>query len=538
MITRLIRAYAGIGKIREAARMSLNLAYFLDATAEKYPEKTALILDQWKMSYAELAAAVKKMANVLRDRGVKKGDKVAIMLPNTPHFPIAYYGILNAGGTVVPINCMLKALEIQYQLEDSDAFVFIAWHGFEEEARRAFLQTETCRHLILVGGSPSSPPPVGEALEPSLGVASPTFDMVQTMPEDTAVILYTSGTTGTPKGAELTHFNIFFNAFYARDYIVKVQPDDVGLVVLPLFHSFGQTCVMNVGLMAGATLTMLPVFETKKTLEIIQRDRVTFLAAVPTMIFWMLSSEESGQYDISSLKMAVSGGAALPVDVLNRFYDRFGVRILEGYGLTETSPVASFNMPDRPSKPGSIGTPIWGCEMKIMREDGTFAGVDEVGEIVLRGHNLMKGYYKRPGATESVIIDGWFHTGDLAKMDEDGYFFIVDRKKDLIIRGGMNIYPREIEEALYGHPDIVEVCVIGVPDEARGEEVKAYVALAKSATTTPEELRHYCEERMAKYKVPRYIEILPSLPKGPTGKLLKRKLREMSLESGGGENKT
>ncbi len=517
--------------------MSLNLAYFLDASAERYPNKTALILDKWKLSYTELVAAVKKMANVLRDRGVKKGDKVAVMLPNTPHFPIAYYGILNAGGTVVPINCMMKALEIQYQIEDSDAFVFIAWHSFEEEARKAFLQTETCRHLILVGGPASSSPPVGEALEPALDAASAHFDMVQTMPEDTAVILYTSGTTGTPKGAELTHFNVFFNAFFAKDYIVKVKPDDVGLVVLPLFHSFGQTCVMNVGLMSGATLTMMPVFDTGKTLEIIQRDRVTFLAAVPTMFFWMLNADEN-KHDISSLKMVVSGGSALPVDVLSRFRERFGLQIFEGYGLTETSPVASFNMPDRPSKPGSIGTPIWGCEMRIMREDGTFGGVDEVGEIVLRGHNLMKGYYKRPGATESVIIDGWFHTGDLGKMDEDGYFFIVDRKKDLIIRGGMNIYPREIEEALYGHPDIVEACVIGVPDEARGEEVKAYVSLTKAATTTSEDLRQYCEERMARYKVPRYIEVLPVLPKGATGKLLKRKLREMSIEGGNAASKT
>lgn len=511
--------------------MSLNLAYYLEASAERFPNKTAVILDDWKLSYVELVATVKKMANVLRERGVKKGDKVAIMLPNTPHFPIAYYGILNAGATVVPLNCMMKSLEIQYQLEDSDAFVFIAWHGFEEEARKAFLQTETCRHLIIVGGAPSSSPPVGEALAPILDAAPSHFDMVQTMPEDTAVILYTSGTTGTPKGAELTHFNIFFNAFFAKDYIVKVQPDDIGLVVLPLFHSFGQTCVMNVGLMAGATLTMLPVFDTVKALQVIQRDRVTFLAAVPTMFFWMLDTGGAAQFDISSLKMAVSGGSALPVDVLTRFRERYGLQILEGYGLTETSPVASFNMPDRPAKPGSIGTPIWGCEMRVMREDGTFAGIDDVGEIVLRGHNLMKGYYKRPGATESVIIDGWFHTGDLGKMDEDGYFFIVDRKKDLIIRGGMNIYPREIEEAIYGHPDVVEVCVIGVPDEARGEEVKAYISLTKSAATTVDDLRRYCEERMARYKVPRYFEILPSLPKGPTGKLLKRKLREMSIES-------
>ncbi len=509
--------------------MSLNLAFFLDASAQEYPNKTALILDDLRMTYTELLISARKVANILRERGIGKGDKVALMIPNTPHFPIIYYGILNCGATVVPINCLLKSSEIQYQLEDSDAEVFFTWKGFLEESGKAFLQTETCHHLLVVSTiMDMEPPPVGELLMPLLLAAPSEFDMVQTMPEDTAVILYTSGTTGTPKGAELTHFNVFFNAFYAKDHIVKGFPEDVGLVVLPLFHSFGQTCVMNAGLLAGMTLTMMPQFDTKKTFEIIQRDKVTFLAAVPTMFFWMLNYEDADVYDLSSLRVTVSGGSALPVEVLDKFEKRFGVRILEGYGLTETSPIASFNMPDKPSRAGSIGTPIWGCQMKLMREDGSFAPVGEVGEIVVRGHNVMKGYYKKPGATESVVVDGWFHTGDLAKMDEDGYFFIVDRKKDLIIRGGMNIYPREIEEVIYGHPDVVEVCVIGVADEARGEEVRAYVALRSDADTKPEEIRAYCQERMARYKVPRDVVILPVLPKGPTGKLLKRKLREMA----------
>ena len=513
--------------------MSLNLAHFLDLSAHNFPNKTALKLDDFRLSYTDLAQGARRVANMLKDRGIKKGDKVALMIPNTPHFPLIYYGILEAGATVVPLNGMLKNLEIQYQLEDSDTEVFFAWKGFEEEASKAFVQTETCHHFIVVG-------PPGDMTEPKVGhnfmklflAASPEFDIVQTQPEDTAVILYTSGTTGTPKGAELTHFNIFFNAFYAKDYIVKARSDDVGLVVLPLFHSFGQTCVMNVGLMSGCTLTMLPVFDTVKTMETIVRDRVTFIAAVPTMFFWMLNLENSTQYDLSTLRMAVSGGSALPVDVFDRFQDRYGIRILEGYGLTETSPVASFNMPDKPCKPGSIGTPIWGCEMRVMLDDGTMAGVDEVGEIVIRGYNVMKGYYKKPTATEDAIVNGWFHTGDIGKMDADGYFYIVDRKKDMIIRGGMNIYPREIEEVLYGHPDVVEACVIGIPDTARGEEVKAYVALRPAAKTTAEEIRAYCSERLARYKVPREVELMAALPKGPTGKLLKRKLREMALGEG------
>ena len=511
--------------------MSLNLASFLEVTAQQHPDTIALKLDDYTMSYDVLSASVKRVANLLRSKGIERGDKVAIMLPNTPHFPLLYYGILSVGATVVPLNCLLKAAEIQYQLEDADVTVFFTWKLFEDEAAKAFLNVDTCRHLVVVSTPDDmSKPKVGEAFMPLFMSASSESDIEQTTAEDTAVILYTSGTTGQPKGAELTHFNIFFNALFAKDQLVRAQPGDVGLVVLPLFHSFGQTCVMNVGLLSGSTLTMLPTFDTVKTMEIIQRDKVSFFAAVPTMFFWMLNLENADQYDLSSLRMVVSGGSALPVEVLEKFKQRYGVRILEGYGLTETSPVASFNMPDMLSKAGSIGTPIWGVDMRIMRDDGSFAPQDEVGEIVIRGHNVMKGYYKKPAATENAIVDGWFHTGDLGKMDEDGYFFIVDRKKDLIIRGGMNVYPREIEEVLYGHPDCVEACVIGIPDHARGEEIRAYVALHGGAETTPESLRDYCSERLARYKVPREVVMMESLPKGPTGKLLKRELRDMALK--------
>jgi len=508
--------------------MSLNLASFLDVTAAEHPDATALKLDDFTMSYTELAVGVKRVANMLVNMGVEPGDKVAMMIPNTPHFPLLYYGILSAGATVVPLNCLLKAAEIQYQIEDSDAAAFFAWRAFEEEAAKAFYNTETCKNLVIVSRiEDTEKPKLGELFTPLFFQASGEFEMVSTTPEDTAVIVYTSGTTGTPKGAELTHFNIFFNAFYAMDHIVKAKAGDISLAVLPLFHSFGQTCVMNVGLMSGATLTMLPTFDTEKTMEVIQRDKVTHMAAVPTMYFWMLSLEGGDKYDLSSLRLAVSGGAALPVEVLNRFRERYGVRILEGYGLTETSPICSFNMECRP---GSIGTPIWGVDMRVILDDGTFADVGDTGEIVVRGHNVMKGYYKKPSATEAAIVDGWFHTGDVGKRDENGYFFIVDRKKDLIIRGGMNVYPREIEEVLYGHPDVIETCVIGVADAARGEEVRAYVALSQGAETTDEELRQYCAERMARYKVPKQIKILAGLPKGPTGKLLKRELREMARQ--------
>lgn len=506
--------------------MSLNLAHYLTMSAESYPEKTAVILDEHRFTYEEVQAFVNRVANVLQDKGIRKGDKVAMMIPNTPHFPILYYAILSAGATVVPINVLLRAHEIQYYLEDSDAKVFFAYKLFYDDAVHAFEETDTCHHLLVVSDlDDMEQPPIGELLLPSALEASHEFDMVETMPDDTAVILYTSGTTGHPKGAELTHFNMFFNAHYVKENVVRVKPSDVTLAVLPLFHSFGQTCIMNATLMAGACMTMMTKFEVPKIFEVIQRDKVSVFAAVPTMYFFMLNSEEGKNFDLSSVSTAVSGGASLPVEVLNRFKERLGVQVLEGYGLSETSPVASFNIIERPCKPGSIGLPIWGCEMKVMHEDGSFAKPGEVGEIVIRGHNVMKGYYKKPVATEEAIVNGWFHTGDMAKQDEDGYFFIVDRKKDIIIRSGLNIYPREIEEVLYAHPAVLEVAVVGVPDEARGEEVKAYVSLRKGTLATADELSKYCLERLAKFKIPKEIEILEVLPKGPTGKILKRELR-------------
>ena len=507
--------------------MSLNLAHYLAITAQNHPHNTAVIFDSYRLTYSEVQSWVNRVANVLVDKNIQKGDKVAMMLPNTPHFPIVYYAILSAGATVVPVNNMLRAHEIQSLLEDSDAKLFFAWRQFYDQARQAFDETDTCRHLLVV--TPPGDldgPPVGELLMPLATAASQDFDFVDTMPDDTAVILYTSGTTGHPKGAELTHFNMFFNAYYVKERVICAQPDDVLLAVLPLFHSFGQTCVMNAGFMAGAALTLMPKFEMPKAMEVMQRDRVSTLVAVPSMYYFMLHTDTPVEYDLSSIRIAVSGGSALPVELLHQFEQRYRVRILEGYGLSETSPVASFNVIERPSKPGSIGLPIWGCDMRIMCEDGRFGEDGEVGEIVIRGHNVMKGYYKKPVATEETIVNGWLHTGDMARRDADGYFFIVDRKKDIIIRSGMNIYPREIEEVLYAHPAVLEASVVGVPDEARGEEAKAFVAFKEGTPTTAEELREYCRERLAKYKVPKYFEVLPHLPKGPTGKILKRELRK------------
>ena len=504
----------------------LNLAHFLDVTAAEYPDTTAVILDDRRLSYMEVAAAAKRVASALHAKGIGKGDKVAMMIPNTPHFPIIYYGILHTGATVVPVNVLYTQHEIEHYLKDSESVAFFAYKLFEGEAIKAFNAMEGCKHYISVSTPDDMEmPPVGDNFMHLVIGAEPEFDTVQTMPDDTAVILYTSGTTGAPKGAELTHFNLFFNAFYSTREITKPKPGDVCLVTLPLFHSFGQTCLMNASILAGGTMTLLPRFETQKALEIIQRDQVKLIALVPTMYFFMLNEAEKADYDLSSITHAVSGGAALPEDVHRRFQERFGITILEGYGLSETSPIATFSQEGDKLKVGSIGKPIWGVDLAIKKDDGTFAGPEEVGEVVIRGHNIMKGYYNRPEATREAIVDGWFYSGDMGKVDEDGFYYIVDRKKDLIIRGGMNIYPREIEEVLYTHPKVLEAAVIGIPCPMRGEEVKVFVSPRDGQRLEPEEIQSFLQANTAKFKWPKDIEILPELPKGPTGKILKRELR-------------
>ncbi len=505
----------------------LNLGHFLNVTAGAHPEVTAVILDDYKMTYAEVASAARRVANVLKAKGLGPGDKIAMMLPNTPHFPIVYYGILLSGATVVPVNALYTEHEIVHYLSDSGAVAFFAFELFEAEARKAFEGVRECKHFIVAG-------PPGNDTEPELGEnfmnlvlgASDEFDTVQTMPDDTAAILYTSGTTGAPKGAELTHFNLFFNAYFCSSSLTEVQPGDVSLVTLPLFHSFGQTCLMNSCILGAGAMTLVPRFETQKVMEVIARDKVKTIALVPTMYFFILNEPNWKDYDFSNLERAMSGGAALPEDVHRRFQERYGVTILEGYGLSETSPVATFSVAGEKLRVGSIGRPIWGVEIKIMRDDGRFAETGEVGEIVIRGHNVMKGYYNQPEATAKAIVNGWFHSGDLGRVTKDGFFYVVDRKKDLIIRGGMNIYPREIEEVLYTHPKVLEASVIGIADVARGEELKVFVSAKAGEKLLPEEITAYLQARTAKYKWPKEVEVLEALPVGPTGKILKRELKQ------------
>jgi long-chain acyl-CoA synthetase len=498
------------------ARQPMNLASILTASTAREPDRVALKLDDAEMSYAGLDEASSRIAGALRENGVSRGDRVGIMLPNVPYFAVCYYGVLRAGGVVVPMNVLLKGREVAFYLGDSGARLLFAWHGFAEDAQAGAEDAHAGCMLVAPG-----------EFERRLAAAEPLSDIADTADDDTAVILYTSGTTGTPKGAELTHSNLRRNAQVAQD-LFALGAEAVTLGALPLFHSFGQTCSMNATILGGGTLTLIPRFDPRKALEIIERDGVNVFMGVPTMYGALLHESDRERFDTSGLKLCVSGGSALPVELLRGFEEAFGCKILEGYGLSETSPVASFNHPDRERKPGSIGTPVRGVEMKVVDDEDNDLLEGEVGEIVIRGHNVMKGYWGRPDATADVIRDGWFHSGDMARVDEDGYFFIVDRKKDLIIRGGYNVYPREIEEVIYEHPSVREAAVIGVPHDEYGEEVGAAVVLKDGASTTLDELREFVKEQVAAYKYPRRVWLVDELPKGPTGKILKREIEPPS----------
>ncbi|MCA1729061.1 MAG: long-chain fatty acid--CoA ligase [Actinobacteria bacterium] len=505
--------------------MTLNLAVLLEESAKEKPDKPALILNEHELTYAELRDAAKRFANALSWMGVQPGVKVALMVPNVPQFAVAYYGILNVGATIVPMNTLLKGPEVAYHLNDSDAVALVAWEGLLQEARKGFEGAEECENLIIVETPDGQGTPEGtHSFDGLLAESSAEREMVQTMPEDTAVVIYTSGTTGRPKGAELTHFNMFYNALCNADKLVGLGEEDIELAVLPLFHIFGQTCVMNAGIYAGNTVVLVPRFEPEAVLRAIQDAGVTIFSGVPTMYQYLLRHPGSDEYDTSSLRIGVSGGAAIPVEVLKAFEEQFGVVILEGYGLSETSPTTCFNRSVEQRKIGSIGLPIWGTEARVVNEEDEEVPRGERGELVVRGHNIMKGYYKNPEATADAMRGGWFHTGDMATMDEDGFIFIVDRVKDMILRGGYNVYPREVEEAIYEHPAIAEVAVIGMPHEELGEDVRAVVALKEGESATEDEIIAFAKERVAAYKYPRSVVFMDDLPKTATGKILKREL--------------
>ena len=513
----------------------LNLAMLLEDSAREVPERTALVCEDTRLSYAELNAASSQVAHGLVQTGIHKGETVALSCQNVPSFVIAYYGILKAGAVVLPLNVLLKPREIAYHLIDGDAKAYFCQEGTPELpigqlGYTAFQEVESCQHFFLLTTEPDAPSSIPGA--PTLGMLRrdqpTTFETVATSPEDTAVILYTSGTTGKPKGAELTHLNMLLNARLS-DTMYPRADHDVHLITLPLFHSFGQTVQMNAGIYNRATLVLLPRFSPDAALHLMEEENITIFAGVPTMYWTLLHYSRADQYDLQkiarNLRVTISGGAAMPVEVMRAFNEKFNVKILEGYGLSETSPIATFTRLDREARPGSIGFPVWGVQVRLVDADDQDVGTGELGEIAIRGHNVMKGYYKRPEATAEAMRHGWFHTGDIGRRDEEGYLSIVDRVKDMVIRGGFNVYPREIEEVLLTHPAVSLAAVIGVPHDRHGEEVKAFVIVKDAATITEVELVAWSKQNMADYKYPRLIEFRTELPMTATGKVLKSELR-------------
>src|SRR6201996_9044300 len=491
---------------RQALRRRLLMTALsgnLVASKDRDPDRVALRCDDLQLTFAEFDAAAARVATLLEHAGVGPGDRVGVMLPNTPAFAIAFYGIMYRGAVAVPMNPLLKSREVSYYLSNSGAKALFAAPAFAPEATAGAAEV---RARCWVGDD-----------------------------DDVAVILHTSGTTGKPKGAMLTHGNLGRNAEVSVRTLVETGPDDVVMGCLPLFHVFGLTCGLNGSVLAGAMMTLIPRFDPRKALEVIERDHVTVFEGVPTMYSALLSvADEAKPGATQSLRVCVSGGAAMPVQVLTDFEKAFGCTVLEGYGLSESSPAAAFNHPHRERKVGSVVTPMDGVEMRVVALDGVEPPQGEVGEIQIRGHNVMKGYWNLPDATKATITeDGWLATGDVGRVDEDGYFYIVDRTKDMIIRGGYNVYPREIEEVLYEHPAVAEAAVIGIPHDSLGEEVGAAVAVKEGTSVHPDELREYVKARVAAYKYPRHIWLVNALPKGPTGKILKRDITVPTTESAG-----
>lgn len=512
----------------------LNLAVLLEDSARDLPDREAVVCGPVRMTYAEVDAAASRVAHALAARGIGPGDRVALTCPNLHHFPPAYYGILKAGAAVVPLNVLLTADEIAYHLDDSLAAAYLCFEGTPElpmgrNGFTAFNASPECREFLLITLDPAAESPVegAETLGAAVAGLPDSHPSVPRAETDTAVILYTSGTTGRPKGAELSHSNMVQNAQLGFR-LFGAGPHERHLVALPLFHSFGQTINMNHGFLAGGTLVLMPRFEAGAALALMSAESVTLLAAVPTMYWALLNHPDETHIAAvaSKLRICISGGAPLTLATMKAFEDRFSVQILEGYGLSETSPIATFNRADRPRKVGSIGQPVWGVRAKVVDSDGAEAGVDEPGELRLAGHNVMTGYLHRPKETAEVLSpDGWFRTGDIARMDADGYYFIVDRIKDLIIRAGFNVYPREIEEVLSRHPAVGLVAVVGVPHERHGEEIKAYVVRKPDTELTEPELIAWAKEKMATFKYPRSVEFRDTLPMTASGKILKRELR-------------
>ncbi|ROQ15987.1 long-chain acyl-CoA synthetase [Rathayibacter sp. PhB93] len=503
---------------------SVSVAAILAEAARRTPRTIAVRVGPQAIDYGTLWEQTRAYAGALRAQGIGPGDRVALLIPNVPDFPRGYFAVLALGAVVVPVHALLKHDEIAYVLRDSGATALICAAPLLAEGAAGAALADVPVLSVLVPDSMESPFP---RLEDLAADATPIDTYVPRSPFDTATILYTSGTTGRPKGAEGTHFAIVSQSDVLLMNTFDLHQGDVVLGALPLFHTFGQVCAMNTAFRTAATVVLVPKFDGDAALEAMIAHECTVFEGVPTMYVALLDAATRRE-DRPPLRYAVSGGAALPVAVIERFREVFGVEIYEGYGLTETSPVATFNHVGVPPRAGTVGTPIWGVDVEVARPEVVdrieLLPRGELGEIVVRGHNLMKGYLGNPEASAAAVVDGWFRTGDLGTKDDEDYIRILDRTKDMIIRNGYNVYPREVEEVLIGHSAVANAAVFGVPDEKHGQEIMAAVVLLPSATATAEELIAYANEHLAAFKFPRRIELVDALPLGPSGKILKREL--------------
>ncbi|WP_046175400.1 fatty acid--CoA ligase family protein [Domibacillus indicus] len=511
----------------------MNISLALEEAASAYANKKAYTFLDTSATYGELNEAVTRFAAGLQSLGLQKGDHIALLLGNSPQFIVALYGALRAGLTSIPVNPVYTPDELRYILQKGDVKAVITMGSLIPVLENMHKDLPSISHYIVCESG-------DEQAKESLQASFFIYPKLKTFSEllsttgnvlpshidedDTAVILYTSGTTGKPKGAMLTHKNIYSNARDIADYLSITEQDRV-ITVLPMFHVFCLTVVLNAPIISGARMIILPAFSPKEVFKAAKEKKATIFAGVPTMYNFLFQFPEADPADFSSIRLCVSGGASMPVSLLEQFEQKFNVQISEGYGLSEASPVTTFNPLDRPRKAGSIGCSISNVENKIVNELGEEAGNGQIGELIVKGPNVMKGYYKMPEETAAAIRNGWLYTGDLAYRDNEGYFHIVDRKKDLIIVGGYNVYPREVEEVLYGHEKIIETAVLGAPDPDYGEAVLAFV-VQRGDSLTEEDIRLYCSERLASYKVPKSIEFLQELPKNTTGKILRRSLKE------------
>lgn len=514
-----------------------TLVEFLWDSAAKYPELQAIIFQEQEITFTQLADQVKRLATALNKLGVKRGDRVAIMMPNCPQGIIGYYAVLTLGAIVVQTNPMYVERELEYQLNDSGAETIMILDLLYPRAR--VVKENTPLKNIITVSVPALGTYEGEAdpdvhlfedLVKDIDIDLPVVQMEQ---EDVAILQYTGGTTGVSKGVMLTHRNLVANVTQLREFNVGFKDGQERiLTVLPLFHVYAMTCAMNLAICYGATMVLLPRYEPVQVLTAIERYRPTMFPGAPTMYVGLLNHPDLQKYDLKSIWSCVSGSAPLPMEVQEKFEAVTGAKLVEGYGLSESSPVTHCNPLKGLRKTGAIGIAFPDTVCRIVDVDtGEDLPPGRVGELVIKGPQVMKGYWNKPEETAGTLRDGWLFTGDLAVMDEDGFFFIVDRKKDMIIAGGFNIYPREIEEILYQHPKVQEAIVVGIPDPYRGETVKAYIVVKNDEQLSEEEILQFCDSRLARYKVPRLIEFRRGLPKSAVGKILRRLLRDEELKT-------